>query len=155
MRAKDIIQLMLASILLVACNHGKENNVESQKKQDVKTEWKNRYKNLVLCNCVVAGLADSTVRMKLLMMDKSFHDPINIVMEDDIKNVIAPIISEIKRDSIVSLTTVGEGAQGKTVFSHCLKFYNCKKLDSLTNIKFTKWNHMNIDSIMSVKAPAY
>jgi hypothetical protein len=152
-----VILLMLLSMFFNAC-HERRNNNKHTKTEDNKhaeAEWKNRFKDLVFCNCVITGISDSAVRMKFLMTDKSFHDPIHIIMEDDIKQLLNPIIKQIKTDSINSLTTVSEGAQGKKVFDNCIKFYKSKQLDTLTSGKLLKWNRTNLDSVMSVKAPAY
>ncbi|WP_342644660.1 hypothetical protein [Mucilaginibacter sp. CSA2-8R] len=83
------------------------------------------------------------------------YNPISFVLEDRINQIIAPVISQIKRDSVTSLTTVGEGAQGKRIFSTCLRFYESQTLDSATRVALNVWKHTNIDSAMAVKAPAY
>lgn len=149
-----IILFTVGSLFLLACD-SKNKKSKVLKTNNSNLEWKNHFKDLVLCNCVVLGVSDSAVRMKFLITDKSFYDPINIVMEEDIKQALSSVILEMKKDSIISLTTVGEGAQGKTIFNHCLSFYKSHSLDSLSDKKLYKWNHMNIDSAMAIKAPAY
>jgi len=156
MKVKAIIISILLNITFIACDDGNNNkHANSIKKKRTEAEWKNRFKDLVFCNCVITGISDSAVRMKFLLTDKSFHDPINIIMEDDIKQLLNPVIKKIKSDSISSLTTVSEGAQGKKVFDNCLKFYKSNQLDTFTRGQLLKWNRTNLDSVMSVKAPAY
>jgi hypothetical protein len=147
---------LLACLVLLACNpKQKQQNIAVSEKKDRELQWKDRFKDLVLCHCVVAGISDSAVRRKIFMTDKSFHDQINVVMKDDFKQILNPVIAEMRKDSITSLSTVGEGAQGKHIFDSCLKFYKSKKLDSLTDEKFVKWKRTNIDSVMAAEAPAY
>ncbi|MFD1256145.1 hypothetical protein ACFQ3S_05010 [Mucilaginibacter terrae] len=156
MKVKAVILLILLSMIFIACNERGNNNKHADSK-DKKREkqWRERFKDLVLCNCVVMGISDSSVRMKFLMTDKSFYDPMNFVMEHDIKQLLTPVIADMKQDSVNSLTTLGEGAQGISIFDNCLKFYKSKKLDTIADQKLFKWNHTDIDSVMSVVAPAY
>jgi len=158
MKLQMMLLLMLTGMGLPACNSKKNNSSSNSSPIHVsidEADWKNRFKNLILCNCVLTGLADSTVRMKFLTMDKSFYDPINMVMEKDIQEALVPVISAMKKDSVASLTTVGEGAQGKSVFNHCIKYFRSNEMDSLANIKFIQWQHTNIDSVMAIKFPSY
>jgi hypothetical protein len=56
----------------------------------------------------------------------------------------------------VSFETTSEANAGKKVITHCLNFYQSKKLDSITNIQYKKWKNIkDIDSLVNAKIPAF
>ena len=132
-----------------------KHNQQPNKFAEDDAEWKSRFKDLVMCHCVLAGIDDRNVRNKIMETDKTLYDPVDFILEDSIKKILIPVIYKIKQDSVISLTTVGEGAQGKHIFSTCLQHYRSKALDSATNMALKNWKRLNVDSLMAVKAPAY
>lgn len=100
-------------------------------------------------------MGDKAISNKIKMEDKTLYSMIDIVLQDSIKKLVIPVISQMKQDSATSLTTVSEGAQGKHVFSACLQFYCSKTLDSAATAALKHWKHTNVDSIMAIKAPAW
>jgi hypothetical protein len=149
--------LIAATLLSIAsCNadHKKQDHQSSwQKTEDA--AWKREFKDIVACRCVLEGIGDKSINDRIEMEDKTLYNMIDIVLRDSIKKLLTPVISKIKQDSVASLTTVGEGAQGKRIFSPCLQFYQSKTLDSAATAALNHWKHTNVDSIMAVKAPAW
>lgn len=146
---------LIAAIFIVACteNQNKENSLD---KWGYK-HWGQDFKNKVLCDCILAGLNDKAISNEILLKDRSFSSPINYILFDSLsREVIKPIVLQMKKDSLASTSTVSEAAAGKKIFKSCLDFYNSKKLDSITKAQESLWSKINnIDSLISKKVPAY
>lgn len=154
------IFILATCISLFACNPKNDKAKQDKKSPSsmltyTDNEWKENFKDLMLCNCVLMGLGDSTLSINIRLKDKSFYDPIGFVMNDDIKQELIPVLKQMQQDSLNSLTTLAEAAQGKKIFKSCIKLYKSKRLDSIAMKKLNKWKHMDIDSSMAITAPSY
>ncbi|WP_299515476.1 hypothetical protein [Mucilaginibacter sp.] len=153
MKTSKVLAFILLTIIINGC--GVRRSEPGNFKQLSQKKWQQEFKKNVLCNCVLLGMNDKNITQQFYKKDKSFYNEINIVLHDEILSVLSPVINQIKSDSIMSISTVSEGAAGKTVFNHCLDYYNSKKLDSISKVKSKMWLKMNVDSLMQVKAPAF
>lgn len=152
---KKIFYFSICFALSISCNNKTKTTIVSSKKQQDDNQWRQYFKDKVLCNCVLKGVGDKSVTDRFHKVDKSFYNEVAFILNDDIEEILNPIIKKMKKDSLESLTTVSEAAAGKNVFDNCLKFYRSEQLDSIAKLKLKKWTSLNRDSLMSVKAPAY
>lgn len=143
-------------VAAIGCDQTSKNHIQQINRfTEDDAQWKSKFKDLVMCHCVLAGIDDRNARNKIMETDKTLYDPVDFLLEDSIKKILIPVIYKIKQDSVISLTTVGEGAQGKHIFSTCLQYYRSKALDSATKMALQSWKRLNVDSLMAVKATAY
>ncbi|WP_146228826.1 hypothetical protein [Mesonia sp. K7] len=84
-------------------------------------------------DCLKHGFNKSDEIMKILVEDKSYRSDFILGMQNYkyIDSLAKLTAKAIKKDSIKSLTTAHESAQGKKVFKKCLCDYNSKWLDSI------------------------
>lgn len=151
---KNIFLLLV--ILIVSCNINNQIKDENSDKWR-RNNWEEDFKSKVFCDCVLAGLNDKKLADEILIQDRSFASPINYVLFDSLsKEVIKPVIQQLRQDSAKSVLSVSENAAGKKIFKTCLNFYQSKKLDSIVKIQQIKWSKItNIDSLISKKVPSY
>ncbi len=152
---KKLFYILICFALSISCTNKTKTLSISSKKQQDDNQWRQYFKDKVLCNCILKGVGDQSVTDRFHKVDKSFYNEVAFILNDDIEEILNPIIKKMKKDSIESLTTVSEAGAGKNVFDDCLKFYRSKQLDSITKLKLEKWASLNKDSLMSIKAPAY
>ena len=148
--------LLLLIVSIGSCDSGKDLiKLDSQTWNASYT--KQDFKDRVLSNCIFSGIGDKTITEKFAMQDKSFYSPVVYILFDPVsEQILKSVIFKIKIDSLESLETVGEAAQGKNVFSECLKFYNSKKLDSISKDQLKAWAKIkNFDSLVHKAMPAY
>jgi len=143
-------------MVLLSCNAATKTALKNDQFFDTNS-YKQHFKDKVLCDCILAGLQGEDLPNDFNHQDKSFTSPEDFVLFDSLsKEIIKPVIKQIKSDSIKSLSTVAEAAAGKTVFKTCLLFYKSKSLDSIARINVKKWNTIeNIDSLYQIINPSY
>lgn len=119
--------------------------------------FKKDFKFSAYCSCLLEGYGDKSITSEMMLVDKSFYSPIiNSIFSDELKKIGVQEAKIMTKDSINSINIVSESLVGKKVQLHCLNFYNSKKLDSITNVNYKQWKNVkNIDSIMSIKNPAF
>lgn len=119
--------------------------------------FKKEFKFNAYCNCLLEGYNNKNLTSQMTLIDKSFYSPIiNSIFSDELKQIGIEEAKIMTKDSINSINTVSEALVGKKIQLHCLNFYNSKKIDSITNVNYKKWNNVkNIDSIIGIKNPAF
>ena len=151
---KYLFILML--IVLFSCSP--ENKIlDTQRHSWNYNNWKQEFKDRTLCNCLIKGYNNKEITNKIYDIDKSYYNPIAIVLFDSIiDGLLKNEILKMKKDSLLSINRVTETKAGKTVFEHCIKLYRSKKLDSIAKSESKQWRKIkNIDTLIIKKMPSY
>lgn len=110
----------------------------SIEKRPLKDAYIYSFKMTYFKQLLFIGFNRTTEIQSLLLKDRSgYGEPIltqeDIYMIDSMAN-----IDNVKmfQDSMLSIGTMAEGAQGKRVFDYALSKYNSKSLDSLAKVRY-------------------
>jgi hypothetical protein len=123
-------------------------------------KYKQNFKEAAYCDCVFYGYYDmNKASKKIFYLDKSFENSIVYTLSGDIIHTIVNEQTRImKKDSLESIEAKAENIAGKRVLSHCLKFYQSKKLDYIAQKEYKrlkKQSKAKLDTLISQKLPAY
>jgi len=137
-----IYKILILLLFISACNQPNSELKEHRESWGF-DNWKSEFKERALCLCLLEGYENEEIKNYILKNDKSYYSGIGIAIFDPtLKSIILKEVAEIKKDSIESVDTVPEHLVGKRIFSHCMKFYKSKRLDSITKNEIPKWNEI-------------
>lgn len=157
MFSKFISFLFIA--LLFACSTTKELKQE-RREWDFKN-WDRKFKERAFCLCQLKGFENKNLEKELWRNDKSYHSVLGIAIFDaPLESQIKKEIETIRLDSIKAIGNYPDDLkpiyQKRNVASHCLEFYNSKRLDSLTQLQKNYWKRIpNIMDQIHLKIPTF
>lgn len=154
------LNILLALILFISsCSTSKE--LREERKSWNFQNWDKEFKERAYCLCQLKGYENKDLENDLWKNDKSYYNPLGIAIFDE---ALTPLINkEIETIRLDSAKSVGNYPndlknlfQKRAVISHCLEFYNSKRLDSLTRIQKKDWKSiLNILDKIHTKFPTY
>ena len=107
------------------------------------SKWPTQYKERAFCLCLLEGYQDTTLKRKLLEVDKSYYDPVSIAIFDKtLSTIIKSEVDSINMKYNRSIGRISEVANGKRVFNHCLEFYESRRLDLMMQSARKEWNEI-------------
>ncbi|WP_131535494.1 hypothetical protein [Pedobacter nototheniae] len=103
-------------------------------------EWIQTYKDQVFYNGLLKGLESKEVTDKIISLDKSFYNPVFIILHGKaISKGSDYLVEMIRKDSIEREGRVAEPASGRRPFLVALRFYQSKKLNQMAKEEYNKW----------------
>ncbi len=130
---KILIINALILFSLATFGQGKENE----------KEWLQSYKDQVFYNGLLKGLGNKEVTDKLISLDKSFYNPVFIILHG--KAIIKGsdyLVELIRKDYDQQQGRVAAPASGRRPFLVALRFYQSEKLNQMAKEEYNKWMKM-------------
>lgn len=148
----------LLLFMLTSCSAIKERRAQKEELKSWGVQyWKQEFKDMVLCDCLLAGIGDEYVTRKFHEVDRSLYSPIRI-FDSLSTEILKPVLLKMSSDSLESLERMSEAAAGKRVLDPCLEFNKSKKLDSIVKAEDKKWRkltHQQIRYLVIGKFPTF
>lgn len=103
-------------------------------------EWIQSYKDQVFYNGFLKGLENKEVADKMISLDKSFYNPVFIILHGKaISKGSDYLVELIRKDYIERQGRVAESAFGRRPFFVALRFYQSEKLNQMAKEEYNKW----------------
>lgn len=149
--------ILLSFFVFLFCSLKAQSDLQKQRMKWEFAKWPQMFKDRALCLCLLEGYQDSSLKQRILSIDRSLYDPIGYVIFD---SVLIPFIQKeadiININAKKSYGRISEAKAGKLVFNHCLGLYKSKSLNELLRKTSIDWYKIkDIDDIISKNMPAF